>query len=858
MKLISWTCFFALVLLCQIAKAELPDGYSVSEITPHQFLFENPKQHSTVLVNFDAVDIESDDAESYIRSSRYLQDARNSRRAKAMGFGEGDPFSFGASREQFASQWMGVSEYMFMAGDRSALVTERWYVRNGWAFTILISTVGNQTASPESHQQIFKAFAEDLGLKSDARSALFSSLIPPAFAEEIGRSKPNPARPRQATQASSNNQPVNCQAEAASLGIKSNLARSGAPAIHPKLSGTECLAGAKRVLDDAKTCLADGVAAAQRLGSKVAQRYQENEAYIDKQLGCRNEASRSTPSRAPVKVQRSDSESWSDWVQQTRIFKSAKAMTIQAGCAVARHVGAASMMEAQAAQAAYSAVKSGATTVVNGVVRASKAALYYADPRTQIRLGTQFFNYVKNVGDPAVAVFQFLEKNSRGFTCLKDAEQTRVACKFITQTAAELAATAATGAAASAAVRALRASRALTASLEALETGTRVEQRAAAVRFAESSTTMSEAGRARSAERVLGRKLSAAEREAVQAAHVEGTSGVGKYSQAELRRKSMILKDAGFSESERARLMRTGVTGEVSAGERSLANTVLGANSERSAVAYRKEAEDYLKQHSRELSELDADDLTRADHVIANRPQLASDGARLLMRSISSTDLAGTETVSDAGGRYLRMMQLASHAGSSTADDAGQMMARVIEELPQEKRGDFLQSLNNSFSSENRVLHGERPPPKTGTYGRDVTTVINSTYRNVVTNAMGWHQPEDAKAIEGFFKRIDSASTQREALNELMSKPGMQGISVEDFKDLRITAQSAAARRAEISKAEESARKAEATRRAEDAEAKKSAEAARALAERRRQMEQYEREKSLTTTVPIGRLNGGQ
>ena len=72
------------------------------------------------------------------------------------------------------------------------------------------------------------------------------------------------------------------------------------------------------------------------------------------------------------------------------------------------------------------------------------------------------------------------------------------------------------------------------------------------------------------AEDVVGRKLSPEQQGAVQRAHQVGLgekgadgslAGVGNYTDAQLREKAKILKDAGFNEGERRRLIESGVVG---------------------------------------------------------------------------------------------------------------------------------------------------------------------------------------------------------------------------------------------------------------------------------------------------------
>ena len=73
------------------------------------------------------------------------------------------------------------------------------------------------------------------------------------------------------------------------------------------------------------------------------------------------------------------------------------------------------------------------------------------------------------------------------------------------------------------------------------------------------------------AEAVLGTKLNPKQREAIEKAHLVGRgekgkngslAGIGNYTEAQLRRKSEILKKAGFSKKQRRTLMEKGVVGD--------------------------------------------------------------------------------------------------------------------------------------------------------------------------------------------------------------------------------------------------------------------------------------------------------
>lgn len=883
--------YFLFALLAgRSAVAASPVGFSVLEITPQRYLFENPSQHISVVVSFDALDTDEASANSYLRSARFLQDAKNSRQPKAMGFESFESFQFQATREQQGSTWIGVLESSFKSGEKSALVSERTFFRNGWAFHVFITTVGNQTASSDSHRTIFNSFAPDLGLNQKV-ATVWDYLLTDAFAlDEVGTNHGRKLKNNSGAQVTTEKPLVRCETSAAELGIDEKVVRHGTPVLHSQLSKGECLNGAVRVWDDIKQSSLDAVSATSRYGSKISNGYHRHRQYIQKQLNCRDDAQAPAPA-APTQVSSralslAQQQSYADWIRQSRIFQSAKAMVVQSACAVAGHVSAAALTirdvdrdELKAAYSGVQAVSRGALAVGGAVGAAAvdvanhpEKLLYLSPAYDAALLAEKVHKFAKSGKDPAESTFAFLAEKLPGFSCLNDQEQTRIACKFVVKATLEIGLAVGTGGATSAVLRAARVGKALDEAILALETGTRAEQRAAAIRFAEAGASAS--ARNSAAEKVIGRSLSSAEKDAVAAAHLEGKSGAGAYAKVELIAKTRILKDAGFSVAERAKLMRIGITGipvdpaAIAAGaaagnstiaqpKQSFASDVLHSspNARYSAAEYEKQAASYSKLYERDLARLDDPATSASDKVVEDLHRKASDVARLTMQSVSNADIATIEYVGDAGGKLTRMMQLASHAGSSTSDDAGRVMAKVISELPPENRANFISSLNNEFSAQNRILAGERPPPANGTYGRNLSTVVNTTYRNTVTEALGLHQPDDADKIATFFKRLDDSTKQKDALNELMATPQMRGVDVQEIKDLRVNAASAVAQHMRLVKTEEAVRKAEAERAALAALAKKDSEAAARAAAKAEQLRKYEGLKP--TSVDLGRLDTG-
>ena len=71
---------------------------------------------------------------------------------------------------------------------------------------------------------------------------------------------------------------------------------------------------------------------------------------------------------------------------------------------------------------------------------------------------------------------------------------------------------------------------------------------------------------------MLGTRLNSSQKRAVEEAHLVGRgnigkdgmnpAGIGNYTQAQLRQKNRILRDAGFTSQERRQLMDRGVVGD--------------------------------------------------------------------------------------------------------------------------------------------------------------------------------------------------------------------------------------------------------------------------------------------------------
>jgi hypothetical protein len=265
-----------------------------------------------------------------------------------------------------------------------------------------------------------------------------------------------------------------------------------------------------------------------------------------KEMGCIQKAD-------PVKSPPAN-ENW--WTKLQRIYVSSAASQMESQC-----------LETAGEAAAGAMLAKGAVGFAKGAWTAGKFAAqvgYYGfTPAGQIQVISAYAAYLQAGGDPAKSTYAFLQKKIHGFDCLTDQEQTRVACKFVTKAAIDLAATLATGGVGGAAMRAAKVSKALAEAAEAVATESRVVQKEKAM--AVRALNMSKSERAAAANKMLGRKLTKDEQSLVKAAHdlpAEDLLGKMKILTGKTPVDG-VQAGTQFTRQEADKLLiRTGITGE--------------------------------------------------------------------------------------------------------------------------------------------------------------------------------------------------------------------------------------------------------------------------------------------------------
>ncbi len=829
MRIVIFALLFVLGFSVAQAAPKKPESWDVTALSEQTFLFE--KKKVTVLVDVDFVPDQEEQVAKFIRSSDFAKAMKLLRNSDDLGL-EGEPITVNATRKQYGSTIVGVTETLYKQGDYDAVLTEHWWVKNHLTFHVSVLSRGKFAQSNEQQELIFEPFAQDLGL-IEGKTAVFNFLIPRAHADELrtSRGRTTPRSP-QAPQSQASGA-IDCQRDAASLGVDPSKARRGPPVLSPTFTSTTCKDGLKRIWDETKKSIFD-------LGND----FKNRSARLRRQLGC-------TGFPPPPRYE-SAKRSESYYQMFSRWGRNVKTAVGQAGLQQM-----AAQCEESAANGALAQMAGNAVVgTVRGLVSLAQLTqqLQYELTIGQVKRTASLIKYGKLADDdPLKTMGEMISSQWSGFKCLSGAEQAAKICKVGGEVSIAVASMA-VGAGMTAAARLARIASIVGRAVETEQLAAKAalaakvaraeKDAAAAARAAQVAQTanrerevaanavraanLNPAERARAASRILERSLSTNERNAVQRAHLFGKPGPdGKYSVSDLREKVRIMTDAGLSRDEAKRLIRTGATGAdpaVTAAALSAATTsrtdmqplTPGAsvaettidtigNAGKPAAYFREQAEYYEKTWANDLSAINDPAKTRLDLMTAGVPEKAADVSRMLMRSISPEDIASTEFVTgSAGGRYTQLMRYASFGGSSTSSDAGSMMARVLRELPAGKREEFLNSLNSQFTAQNRVLRGERTADASQRMGRSYPQIMERAYRETVDNAMGFKSSTSPEA-RVFYARLDNPSQQREAVAELMARPQMAGLSREEFMDLRANAAAGLARSQELSAAEKKA-----------------------------------------------------
>ena len=160
-------------------------------------------------------------------------------------------------------------------------------------------------------------------------------------------------------------------------------------------------------------------------------------------------------------------------------------------------------------------------------------------------------------------------------------------------------------------------------------------------------------GRLQRAETVLGRRLSAQERQAVIQAHYVGfgqrgrdgqnLAGLNNYTPEQLRQKARILEEAGFSPAERRSLMEAGITGLPSGGVMTRGTAQAERSKEQSAAAaqnYMKEAERLSRSAFSSSKDVSAELIGAANYYrVAGESFLAAENPRRAKEAFSAASV---------------------------------------------------------------------------------------------------------------------------------------------------------------------------------------------------------------------------
>lgn len=478
-------------------------------------MWDDSKSKTNVLLDIAPVSLSDEDVQSYLRSSNFIHDMKTSRTAISTGIPDDEPFEMTASREQIGKLWIGVTEIFFTSYDRSFLVSERWWTRNGFAYHLLISSGGVQTPSSDSHQEIFKEFQVKLGLTS-AKTAWSAFKIPEAAAQEA-----RSARSRSQGQASaappSGKPQIECRAAAKALKIDPKRARKGPPVMNPAFSLKTCSAGAADVATGARDSIVSGYHSTLRYGAGVEQDFKNQYAQNLKQAKC---------------LQKSDphptSTDASLYERFTRVAQNAVSSVAASGCMIAAGAFALEDTKEHVARDAATATYNTGSRAVQGVAHLVATVAPYADyipnpanplsMMKQVGLLRHYIEFKRQGGDERTVIYNYLNAHFPGLSCESDADQARSVCHFITKAGVGTLATLATSGAAGYVI----AGRLAAATLETgemIETAEAVEKAGEmASRAAEAARQAEEANEAASTAREAGSKANEAGAKATQPA----------------------------------------------------------------------------------------------------------------------------------------------------------------------------------------------------------------------------------------------------------------------------------------------------------------------------------------------------
>ncbi|MES2963627.1 MAG: hypothetical protein V4760_07025, partial [Bdellovibrionota bacterium] len=366
------------------------------------------------------------EASKYILSPAFLKDAERSRLKDLFESTESEG-SVRSDRERVGQQWVGVIESDFTIDERAVLMSERVWVRHGLLFHFLIASRGVMTPSSESHKQIFAEFKNDFALGTK-QTSLIDLFIDEARAETVrptarpssapvGRPAAQSARPGPAPV------PANCRDRGTLLNIEQAKLRIGPPAVRPAFSIANCGEGARRAVNEMKNSIL-------RVWGELEQ---QTNMYIAQQ-GC-----------AELAPSTSRPRNGSLWANIVESMGNAGAAEAYSECLSAASTRAAAGMAGRAIGRA-----------ATGIANMATASATYVATGGPARTARSFYDFLKAGGRPEEVIFRYIANKVTGFTCLTDAEQTRVACATATNIGAEVAVAVATGGTVAVATRAVR------------------------------------------------------------------------------------------------------------------------------------------------------------------------------------------------------------------------------------------------------------------------------------------------------------------------------------------------------------------------------------------------------------------
>lgn len=409
----SWSC-----VSLATEKQEVVRGWKVTPLSSTMVLFEKPEKRLSAVFSVESTRFTSADLAAYVLSPRFFQDIAGARRSTL--FPETDFEGFGnvaANRERSGELWIGVVESDFKVGDRTALMSERMWIRDGLLFHFLISSNGALTPSSESHREIFDEFKGDFGL-APKQASIFDFFVEEAHATETvrpdGTSRSRPTGGAPAGRPRPPPLPPSCKDRSGILNIEASKLRTGGPALHPNFNPSDCGAGAVRALEQMKSSIMGTWSELER----------QTERYIEQQR-CNELAPR-----------RSRNRNQGFWRNLVESFGNASAAQAYSECLSAAGTRAAVGM------------------AVRPIVSAGQAVGTYLATGGPAKTARRFYDFLKAGGRPHEYIIRYYSNKITGFTCLSNAEQTRAICGAITKVGAELAAAAATAGTAAVAARA--------------------------------------------------------------------------------------------------------------------------------------------------------------------------------------------------------------------------------------------------------------------------------------------------------------------------------------------------------------------------------------------------------------------